>query len=429
MHKFDHEKAKDESPHDATASEEWLADLSALSSRAVQHLFAPGVPLFATPFARRVQVSVFLMATHSDYNPRADDYFNFVEFKSELMRLAVPGQNMDVIMRELSPAAQRAVALAFHESLHNTMIPSVNVETGAFAPQRHVYLDSKLLRSKLRDLPAPAPEHTVLLNERHISVFLFSTSYPYPVMVDKYFQAKALSDVVIATQSNFPSHPSRVQCNGHAVMADLRDPSRETLAAVALHLGGLVPHHLSYSRATHCVTQEWLWSVGDSPLSHTSHGLHFGSLHQDLIARNYIVSALEQSLNTSDNVIEMLHAARTMRENFEVARNVTLAASSLEQVWNVWEVILARVGRLQWKEALALLPDLAGNTSHLRDVMHAAITEMDSFKCVAAAARAQASRSGTSWTSVLIGTAVLDVLAVAAYVLYVRRKKQKVKIN
>ncbi len=429
LHKFDHESAKSESLHDATASEEWLADLSALSSRAVQHLFMPGVPLFATPFAKRVRVSVFLMATHTDYNPRSDEYFNFGEFKKELMRLAVPGQEMDVSVRELSPAAQRAISLAFHESLHNTVIPSVNVETGAFAPQRNVYVDSKLLRSKMRDLPAPAPDHTVLLNERHISVFLFSTSYPYPVLVDKYFQAKALSDVVIAVQSNFPSHPSRVQCNGRAVMADLRDPSRETLAAVALQLGGLVPHHLSYSHATHCVTQEWLWSVGDSPLSHTSHGLHFGSLQQDLIARNYIVSALEHSLNTSDSVIEMLHAARTLRENFAVARNVTLAASSLEQVWNVWELILARVGRLQWKEALALLPDLAGNTSHLRDVMHAAIVEMDSHKCVAAAARAESLRSGSSWTSVLIGAAVLDALAVAAYVVYARRKKQKVKIN
>lgn len=67
---------------------------------------------------------------------------------------------------------------------------------------------------------------------------------------------------MIATQSNFESVPSRVQCNGEAVLIDLRDPSREMLAAAALAIAGLVPPHLSYSHDTSCVTQEWLWSVG-----------------------------------------------------------------------------------------------------------------------------------------------------------------------
>jgi hypothetical protein len=429
LHKFDHEKHKMELPLDATASDAWLADLSALSARAVQHLFVPGVPLFASPFAKRVHISVFVLSTHTDYDPRGPEYFNFDEFRSELLRLAAPGQEVDISIRELSPAAQRSVALAFHESLHNAMIPSVDVDSGAFKPLRHVYVDSKLLRSKLQNLPRPAPAGAVLLNERHISVFLFSTSYPYPVMVDRYFQAKALGDVVVVTQSNFPAHPSKIQCNGRAVMLDLRDPAREALAATALHMGGLLPHHLSYSRATHCVQQEWLWSVGDSPLSHTSHGLHFGVLHSDLVARNYLLAALEHSLNVTDGVVETLQWARTMRENFSVVRNVSSAVQSLGQVWELWETILARMSRLQWKEALQLLPPLDGNVTHLQAAVKSALAEMESFKCAAAASRALAQQSGTSWRSVLIGAAVLDVLAVAAYAVYMTRKKQKVKIN
>ncbi len=429
LHKFDHDAHKAQLPADAVAADAWLADLSALSARAVQHLFVPGVPLFASPFARRVHVSVFILATHADYDPRAPEYFNFDEFKNELLRLAAPGQELDISIRELSPAAKRSIALAFHESLHNAVIPSVDAESGAYKPLRHVYVDSKLLRSKLQDLPAAAPAGAILLNERHISVFLFSTSFPYPVMVDRYFQAKALGDVVVVTQSNFPAHPSKVQCNGRAVMVDLRDPAREALAATALHMGGLLPHHLSYSRATHCVTQEWLWSVGDSPLSHTSHGLHFGALHIDLVARNYLLSALEQSLNVSDGVIAALQSARTMRENFPVVLNVSAAVQSLGQVWELWEAMLARMARLQWKEALQLLPHLEGNTTHLQAAVRGALTQMEAFKCAAAASRAQAMQSGTSWHSVLIGAAVLDGLAVAAYAVYMKRKKQKVKIN
>ena len=429
LHGFDHEQHKAELPADATASDAWLADLSALSARAVQHLFVPGVPLFASPFAKRVHVSVFILATHTDYDPRAPEYFNFDEYKNELLRLAAPGQVLDISIRQLSPAAQRSISLAFHESLHNSVIPSVDADSGAYRPLRHVYVDSKLLRSKLQDLPAPAPASAILLNERHISVFLFSTSFPYPVMVDRYYQAKALGDVVIVTQSNFPSHPSKVQCNGHAVLVDLRDPVREALAATALHMGGLLPHHVSYSHATHCVTQEWLWSVGDSPLSHTSHGLHFGALHSDLVARNYLLSALEQSLNVSDGVIEMLQSARTMRENFAVVLNVSLAVQSLGQVWELWEGMLARIGRLQWKEALQLLSPLEGNTTHLQTVVREVLAQMDAFKCAAAASRALAMQSGTSWKAVLIGAAVLDAVAVAAYAVYMTHKKQKVKIN
>jgi hypothetical protein len=230
------------------------------------------------------------------------------------------------------------------------------VESGSFKPLRHVFVDSMSVRSKILDvLPlSSVGSESMELTDREISVFLFSTNYPYPVLVDRTLQAKgmfcclfvcivcivlfvcivcllfvyavlccvvlcclfvcpfvclfvlfwllfvcclfvlcvvclfvcivclyiclyclycllyfsliasnkALSDAVVATQSNFPSHPSRVQCNGEPILVDLRDPSREMLAAIALTVGGIIPPHLSYSHETKCVTQEWLWSVG-----------------------------------------------------------------------------------------------------------------------------------------------------------------------
>ncbi len=66
---------------------------------------------------------------------------------------------------------------------------------------------------------------------------------------------------------------------------------------------------------------------------------------------------------------------------------------------------------------------------HLQAVVHGALAQMEAFKCAAVASRALAMQSGTSWKSVLIGAAVLDAVAMAAYAVYVTRKKQKVKIN
>lgn len=43
-----------------------------------------------------------------------------------------------------------------------------------------------------------------------------------PLLVDKYYQAKALSDMIIVVQSETPSWESHFQCNGHSILWDLR---------------------------------------------------------------------------------------------------------------------------------------------------------------------------------------------------------------
>jgi hypothetical protein len=62
-------------------------------------------------------------------------------------------------------------------------------------------------------------------------------------------------------------------------------------------LGGLQPTHLLYQPALRRTLHNWLWSVGDSPLSHTSAaGVEFTAHQADLIARNGVVAALNASL-------------------------------------------------------------------------------------------------------------------------------------
>jgi hypothetical protein len=78
------------------------------------------------------------------------------------------------------------------------------------------------------------------------------------------------------------------------------------LAATALHYGGLVPMHITYDEPNQCAAQvircgrvgmqcalhivltsphrilmqDWLWSVGDSPLAHTSQHHRFSLLQR-----------------------------------------------------------------------------------------------------------------------------------------------------
>lgn len=43
-----------------------------------------------------------------------------------------------------------------------------------------------------------------------------------PLLVDKHYQAKALSDMVIVVQSEESSWESHLQCNGQSLLWDLR---------------------------------------------------------------------------------------------------------------------------------------------------------------------------------------------------------------
>lgn len=57
--------------------------------------------------------------------------------------------------------------------------------------------------------------------------------------------------------------------------------------------------------------QDWTWSVGCNPLSITSQGWHISKFHSDTIARSYILTALEESIQIVNSAIYRLVTERT----------------------------------------------------------------------------------------------------------------------
>jgi len=55
-----------------------------------------------------------------------------------------------------------------------------------------------------------------------LEVPIFWFIYSEPLLLDKYFQAKALSDMIIVVQSEPSSWESHLHCNGHSLLLDLR---------------------------------------------------------------------------------------------------------------------------------------------------------------------------------------------------------------
>ena len=55
-----------------------------------------------------------------------------------------------------------------------------------------------------------------------LEVPIFWFLHSEPLLVDKHYQAKALSDMVIVVQSETSSWESHMQCNGNSLLWDLR---------------------------------------------------------------------------------------------------------------------------------------------------------------------------------------------------------------
>uniref|UniRef100_A0A0D9YS36 DUF7906 domain-containing protein n=1 Tax=Oryza glumipatula TaxID=40148 RepID=A0A0D9YS36_9ORYZ len=109
-----------------------------------------------------------------------------------------------------------------------------------------------------------------------IPIFWFIHSEP--LLLDKHYQAKSLSNMVVVVQSEVDSWESHLQCNG-------RRPVKAAIAATSEYVSGLLPSHLAYSPAHETATEDWTWSVGCNPLSITSKGWQLSEFQRDVIAR------------------------------------------------------------------------------------------------------------------------------------------------
>jgi hypothetical protein len=56
----------------------------------------------------------------------------------------------------------------------------------------------------------------------------------------------------------------------------------------------------------HAMWQDWVWSVGCNPFSITSRGWHMSQFQSDTIARSYIITALEESIQLVNAAIRRL---------------------------------------------------------------------------------------------------------------------------
>ena len=258
-------------------------------------------------YAERVLFQLYIVSSHAAYASDGADGLSLEAFKRGLHTLRLPSQQFSIKTTRLSMADDAALAMAYTTSIRYATIPHASAQGNAVEAREVVYLDARQLARMLRQTAPPPPVAAAesLQTSRTIPIFFFSSDAELPLFIDHVHAARAVEGMVLAVQSSHTAVDSPVRCGGAHRTLNLRRPHREALAATAALLGGLIPPQRG------AAAENWLWAVGDSPLSPLAGGVVFGEHEASVVHRHYVVSELNASAVRVQTALAALASIRT----------------------------------------------------------------------------------------------------------------------
>nr|XP_016445180.1 PREDICTED: uncharacterized protein LOC107770391 [Nicotiana tabacum] len=352
------------------ARDTFLAHLGATLWGSMRHIISPSLADGAFHYYEKISFQLFFI-TQEKFRNIKQLPVDLKTIMNGLSSLVLSSQEVMFSPHMLPLSEDPALAMAFSVARRAAAVPLLLVN-GTYRKTVRSYLDSSILQHQLQRLN----DHGSLKGEvsghnRVFSLFpslsppatlevpIFWFIHSDPLLVDKHYQAKALSDMVIVVQSEESSWESHLQCNGQSLLWDLRKPIKAALAAVSEHLAGILPLHLVYSQAHETAIEDWIWSVGCNPLSITSQGWHISKFHSDTVARSYVLTALEESIQLVNSAVHRLVMERTSEQTFKLFKtHERELVNKYNYVVSLWRRISTVSGELHYLDALRLLHTL-----------------------------------------------------------------------
>ncbi|QCD95187.1 hypothetical protein DEO72_LG5g3280 [Vigna unguiculata] len=363
------------------ARDSFLAHLGATLWGSMRHIVSPSVADGAFHYYEKISFQLFFV-TQEKVKHIKQLPVDMNAIKESLSSLTVPSQKPMFSQHMLPLSEDPALAMAFAVARRAAAVPLLLIN-GTYRKTVRTYLDSSILQYQLQRLNKHGS-----LKGRHahsrsvLEVPIFWFIYSEPLLLDKYFQAKALSDMIIVVQSESSSWESHVHCNGHSLLLDLRQPIKAAVAATAEHLAGLLPLHLVYGQAHETAIEDWLWSVGCNPFSITSQGWHISQFQSDSIARSYVITSLEESIQLVNSAIHLLLMERTTEKTFRIFQSQELElANKYNYVVSLWKRVSTVTGELRYIDALRLLNTLEDASNRFVGQVNATLSLLHPINC------------------------------------------------
>ncbi|MQM08909.1 hypothetical protein Taro_041765 [Colocasia esculenta] len=363
------------------ARDSFLAHLGATLWGAMRHVIAPSVADGAYHYYETISFQLFFITQEKVRNMKQLPV-NLMALEEGLSSLLVPSQKVLFSSQLLTLSEDPALTMAFSVARRAAAVPLLLVN-GTYRTVVRSYLDSSILQHQLRTLSDHGSlkgRHSNSRSTLEVPIFWFIHSDP--LFVDKYYQSKALSDMIIVVQSDTSSWESHLQCNGRSLLWDLRRPIKAAIAATAEHLAGLLPLQLVYSQAHETAIEDWIWTVGCSPLSITSHGWQISRFQTDSLTRSYIITSLEESIQVVNEAIHLLLMERTTEQGFKVFKSQERAlVEKYNSIVSLWRRISTISGDLRYGDATRLLSLLDDASKGFKDSVNATIALLHPIHC------------------------------------------------
>eukprot|EP00698_Gefionella_okellyi_P007073 TRINITY_DN1720_c0_g1_i3.p1 TRINITY_DN1720_c0_g1~~TRINITY_DN1720_c0_g1_i3.p1 ORF type:complete len:764 (-),score=127.23 TRINITY_DN1720_c0_g1_i3:951-3242(-) len=396
--------------------------LSALLLDTTHHLVTPSSSFLPSQFSERVNFHLYVVTNHNSFDPLGPTALNADVYREAISSLCTRQQQFSFAIHRVSMSDDAEISVAFHRSLRTAVIPQLRLD-GSFVSAARMYIDGDELQHQLAQQTA-AHEDADTQTHRHrdVFVFLFSVDVGMPLYVDKFYQARALHDMVIAVQSDYARVESHMQCNGNVVTVNLRDPLDQLVSATLTHLAGVLPPHLSYDLHRQRASQTWLWGMPHYQPT---------AMQMDAIHRNYVLAALQRSQHAYNDGVKTLQNIRTAPQTYANLVSVEQAVVFLQVthailVHDIWPTIIDAASAGEYDAALELHHVVMLASRRFNETARWIAAELSAAACVPVRQQFWSSYEWIIWHLLVCG---VIAAMVSIYVLVKGFSRRKIKIN
>ncbi len=226
--------------------------------------------------------------------------------QTALSSLALPGQRVRVYTYHVRFEECELCVSAFTHALKVHSSPVADPAQGGLRMQMHSYLDSAELKDWLEhfdhmfwgmNMPSVMPMGVQGSGEsRILTAFVFDLSSEQMLLLDRFHQAVAFDDMVIAIQTKAPEAMVDQTCNGKPARFLPSDSSRAVAAALLQAGWGVSATHEAWNPVLAASETNYQWAVGHTPFAHFSSLKTLSFAIRDAAFRNIIYSDLNDTM-------------------------------------------------------------------------------------------------------------------------------------
>ncbi|KAG9451722.1 hypothetical protein H6P81_004626 [Aristolochia fimbriata] len=241
------------------------------------------------------------------------------------------------------------------------------------------YLDSKRLHQILLDSTDELRRSIGIEEEefgRIIPVYVFDLDYDRLLLLDRYHQAVAFKDMVIAVRTRSSQTVSDYSCNGRHVITQTRELERPLVGSILQSMWGVSPTHLMWSSRHNSTLVDYTWSVGQTPFGPFSETSSLSFVQKDAARRNLILTSLNYTIASAIDALESMAGHGGDRRLLKKNRHVEFV-----QRWNLFKYKLDKaisaLSHLDYQMALFFLRSSDHDLFSIHTLVYQASQELE----------------------------------------------------